>query len=71
MHPAEFEADYHRAAKWRARWAKLADTLSMKEKENGGRLQSKQEHIERRARLADIRCGNAIRDFHKLVNQDA
>lgn len=51
MTEAEFEAEYDRLFGWRARWTRLAHTAHKSERH--GRLQTRQEAIERRAVIAN------------------
>ena len=55
MTQAEYEAEYDRLFGWRARWMRLSSTLHKGER--GGRLQTRQEAIERRAGIANYRIG--------------
>jgi len=51
-----FEAEYDRLYKWRERWTTLAN------KREPGRLQSRQEAIERRASIANNKIGALLRE---------
>ena len=50
---ARYEIDY----KWRDAWNRLADKFER------GRLQNRQDKIELRANLANLRIGKLMRDF--------
>jgi len=54
-----FEAEYERLYRWREQWTRLASTLHRSER---GRLQSRQEAIERRAAIANNRIGALLKE---------
>jgi hypothetical protein len=55
----EYEQEYDRLFKWRERWTRLAH------KHEAGRLQTRQEAIERRALIADNRIRALMRAYDK------
>lgn len=58
----EERAEYERLSAWRARWTALAS------KREPGRLQSRQERIERRALVCNLRIANVMHAFDIRVN---
>lgn len=61
MTRTEYEAEYDRLFSWRARWTRLSGTRHRRER--GGRLQTRQEAIERRAAIANNRIGVLLRTW--------
>lgn len=55
-------AEYERLAAWRARWGALASKREM------GRLQSRQERIERRALVCNLKIAKLMHAFDARVN---
>jgi hypothetical protein len=58
----EERAEYERLAAWRARWVALAS------KREPGRLQSRQERIERRALVCNLKITKVMHSFDVRVN---
>lgn len=58
----EERAEYDRLSAWRARWAALAS------KREPGRLQSRQERIERRALVCNLQIAKVMHAFDVRVN---
>jgi hypothetical protein len=54
--------EYHRLYAWRARWAALAS------KKEPGRLSSRQERIERRGLLCNLKIAKVMHAFDVRVN---
>lgn len=59
---ARAEAEYARLYGWRERWTNLANDRERARKRGG--LQSQQDYIEARARLADCAIAALLRDYH-------
>lgn len=57
MNLAEYQLEYERLFKWRELWMRLSS------KKEPGRLQVRQEAIERRASIANDRIGTLMRMF--------
>lgn len=53
----EYQSEYERLFRWRARWTNLSN------KQEPGRLQSRQDAIERRAAIANNRIGALIHRY--------
>lgn len=53
----DYQRDYEKAFRWRDAWTRLAA------RKDRGRLQSRQEAIERRAKLANGRIANLMHRF--------
>lgn len=58
----EERAEYERLAAWRARWVALASKREL------GRLQSRQERIERRALVCNLKIAKVMHAFDVRVN---
>ena len=66
----KFQIEYESADGWRTRWCRLACDVELMRKEQ--RTQERQDRIERRASLANLRVGRAMREFdaeREQINQ--